>query len=60
MLQAGWEAEEEAAGGKGPCAGWPRTSILPAGGQENVSLVVFLELNYYFNDSWFVLMSFEM
>lgn len=55
-----WEAEEGAGGRKGPCTGWPRASILPAGGQENVSLVVFLELSYYFNDRWFVSMSFEM
>lgn len=42
-----WEAEEgeEAAGGKGLSAGWPRASILPAGGQENASSVAFLELS---------------
>lgn len=42
-----WEAEEgeEAGGGKCPRACWPRASILPAGEQENVSSVVFLELS---------------
>lgn len=40
-----WEAEEEEADGeKGPCAVWPRASILLAGMQEDTSSVFFLEI----------------